>query len=126
MGGLSHQFQRFASWVSRGAGHATAFLAAIAVTAAWAASGPLFHFSDTWQLIINTGTTVMTFLMVFVIQNTMNRDSVAVHVKLDELIRVTSEARDALIGAEKMDEEELQTLESELESEMSGPPGADG
>ena len=77
---------------------------------AWAASGPLFHFSNTWQLVINTGTTVLTFLMVFVIQNTINRDSAAVHLKLDELLRVTAEAHDALIGAEELGEEQIEEL----------------
>src|SRR5436190_20404780 len=105
-------FDRFASSSARWTGHAVAFGAAAAVTLAWAASGPLFHFSNTWQLVINTGTTVLTFLMVFIIQNTINRDSAAVHLKLDELLRVTAEARDSLMGAEKLGAAELAELDS--------------
>jgi len=111
---LEHHFVRFASRVSRWAGHSVAFVAAMAIVVAWAVSGPIFGFSDTWQLVINTGTTVLTFLMVFLIQNTMNRDSAALHLKLDELISVTSEARDALIGAERLDEDQIQALETEV------------
>lgn len=112
-------FERFATRTAKASGHAAAFVAATAVTVAWAASGPLFHFSDTWQLVINTGTTVLTFLMVFVIQNSLNRDSAAVHVKLDELIRVTTEARDAFVGAEHMGEEELDRAREEIENRAS-------
>jgi len=106
----SHRFQRFAAKASAFAGHSAAFTIAVLVVVTWAVSGPLFHFSDTWQLVINTGTTVFTFLMVFLLQNTMNRENAALHVKLDELLRVTGEARDALIGAERLDEEELHDL----------------
>jgi low affinity Fe/Cu permease len=108
---LEHHFERFATTVSRWAGHSVAFAAAVILVSGWAVSGPLFHFSDTWQLVINTGTTVLTFLMVFLIQDSMNRDSEAVHLKLDELIRVSSEARDALIGAQRLDEEQIESLE---------------
>jgi low affinity Fe/Cu permease len=108
--GANEGFERFAGTAARWSGHALAFAAAALVTVAWAASGPLFHFSDTWQLVINTGTTVLTFLMVFVIQNSINRDSAAVHVKLDELLRVTEEARNALVGAEALSEDELDQL----------------
>jgi low affinity Fe/Cu permease len=108
-------FDRFSTSAARASGHALAFVAATLVTVAWAASGPIFDFSDTWQLVINTGTTVLTFLMVFVIQNSINRDSTAVHVKLDELLRVTQEARDALVGAEHLTEEELERLRTEIE-----------
>ncbi len=106
-------FDRFASHAARWSGHAVAFTAALAVTIAWAVSGPIFHFSDTWQLVINTGTTVLTFFMVFIIQNTINRDSAAMHLELDELLRVTSEARDSLIGAEKLGEKQLDQLRPE-------------
>jgi low affinity Fe/Cu permease len=106
-------FDRFASYTARWSGHAVAFTAALAVTIAWAVSGPIFRFSDTWQLVINTGTTVLTFLMVFIIQNTLNRDSAAMHLKLDELLRVTAEARDSLIGAEKLGEKQLEQLRPE-------------
>jgi low affinity Fe/Cu permease len=109
------KFERFATWAAKASGHAIAFGASVLVTLAWAISGPIFHFSDTWQLVINTGTTVLTFLMVFVIQNSLNRDAAAVHVKLDELIRVTAEARDAVVGAEHMTEEDLEKMREEIE-----------
>ena len=108
--GLNAHFDRFASRAALWTGRSVIFLAALLVTIIWAVSGPIFHFSNTWQLVINTGTTVLTFLMVFVIQNTMNRESAAVHLKLDELIKVTGEARDALRGAEKLPEEEITEL----------------
>ena len=110
-----HRFDRFASWASKATGHGMAFTAAALVTAAWAASGPLFHFSDTWQLVINTGTTVTTFMMVFLIQNSINRDSAAVHVKLDELLRVTGQARDALVGSEHLSEQEIEEVRRRIE-----------
>jgi low affinity Fe/Cu permease len=106
-------FDRFASQSARWSGHAVAFCAALAVTIAWALSGPLFKFSDTWQLVINTGTTVLTFLMVFIIQNTLNRDSAAVHLKLGELLRVSADARDALMGAEKLGEAQIEHLQQQ-------------
>jgi len=96
-------------------GHPSAFVLAALAVLAWAVSGPIFHFSDTWQLVINTGTTVLTFLMVFVIQNSINRDSMAVHLKLDELIRVTSQARDAVIGSERLTEAQIAELERDEE-----------
>jgi low affinity Fe/Cu permease len=115
---LEHHFERFASRVSRWAGHSFAFIAAMVIVVGWAVSGPIFGFSDTWQLVINTGTTVLTFLMVFLIQNTMNRDSAALHLKLDELISVTSQARDALIGAERLDEDQIQALENDVRTDV--------
>jgi low affinity Fe/Cu permease len=115
---LEHHFERFASRVSRWAGHSFAFFAAMVIVVGWAVSGPIFGFSDTWQLVINTGTTVLTFLMVFLIQNTMNRDSAALHLKLDELISVTSQARDALIGAERLDEDQIQALENDVRTDV--------
>src|SRR6184192_2841396 len=110
-------FERFASSSARWTGHAVSFSAAVALVVGWAALGPVFHFSDTWQLVINTATTVLTFLMVFVIQNTINRDSLAMHVKLDELIRVTKEASNRMIGSEKLSETVLDQLEHEEEQE---------
>jgi low affinity Fe/Cu permease len=104
-------FDPFASAVARWAGHAGAFAIAFGLVLFWALSGPIFGFSNTWQLVINTTTTVLTFLMVFLIQNTLNRDSMALHLKLDELLRVTNEARDALIGSERLSEKEIQELE---------------
>jgi low affinity Fe/Cu permease len=87
----------------------------VSVIGVWATTGPLFHFSDTWQLVINTGTTIVTFLMVFLIQNTQNRDAHAIHLKLDELIRANKHARNALLALESMSDEDLRTLQHEFE-----------
>jgi low affinity Fe/Cu permease len=103
-------FTRFARWTSCHAGRPSAFLIAVLVIIAWAVTGPMFHFSDTWQLVINTGTTIVTFLMVFLIQNTQNRDSQAIHVKLDELIRAKKGARNSLLNLEDLSDEELEEL----------------
>jgi low affinity Fe/Cu permease len=108
-------FTRFAKWASRAAGRPTAFALAVTILLAWAMSGPLFGFSDTWQLIINTGTTIVTFLMVFLIQNTQNRDSEAIHVKLDELIRATKGAQNALLDLEELEEKELDRIRDDYE-----------
>jgi low affinity Fe/Cu permease len=97
-------FAGAAASVSRAAGSAYAFSLAVLVVAVWAVTGPLFGFSDTWQLVINTGTTIVTFLMVFLIQNTQNRDTTAIQLKLDELIRVNERARNSLIGAEQRED----------------------
>ena len=96
-------------------GTAWAFVIAIAVIVIWAATGHIFHYSDTWQLIINTGTTIITFLMVFLIQNTQNRDSKAIHLKLDELIRVAGGARNELIDIDRLSDQELARLQKEFE-----------
>ena len=105
-------FIRFAKHISRATGRPSAFLLAVAIIAVWLATGPFFHFSDTWQLIINTGTTIITFLMVFLIQNTQNRDAEAMQVKLDELIRATEGAHTALLDLEELEEKELDTIRS--------------
>ncbi|GJD53839.1 hypothetical protein OPKNFCMD_6618 [Methylobacterium crusticola] len=102
-------FTAFASAVARAAGKPATFATGVAAIGLWAVTGPLFHYSDTWQLIINTGTTIVTFLMVFLIQNTQNRDGAAIQAKLDELIR-TSAAQDRYIGIESLTEEELGDL----------------
>ena len=108
---VSLWFSRFTSRTAHWVGHPLMFIAAVVVLVAWAISGPFFHFSDTWQLIINTGTTIITFLVVFLIQNTQNRDAKALHLKLDELIRSHSPAHNDMIDIEKLSDEELDELE---------------
>lgn len=106
-------FTRFAKLTSKVTGRPITFAIAVSVILIWAITGPLFGFSDTWQLVINTGTTIITFLMVFLIQNTQNRDAEAVQVKLDELIRVTKGAHNALINVEELEEEESDLIKSQ-------------
>src|ERR1700756_1881421 len=105
-------FARFARWVERQVGRSSTFVLAIAVVLLWAVSGPLFGWSDTWQLVINTGTTIVTFLMVFVIQNTQSRDTQAMQLKLDELIRVNKMARNSLIDLEDMSEVDVERMKT--------------
>jgi low affinity Fe/Cu permease len=107
-------FRVFAHRSAMVLGTAWAFAIAVTIIVIWGITGPAFHFSDTWQLVINTGTTIVTFLMVFLIQNTQNRDAQAVHLKLDELIRAMKGARNRLVDLEKLSDEELQRLEKEF------------
>jgi low affinity Fe/Cu permease len=111
---LNDAFLHFSRNSARHLGHPFAFVLAIAIIVAWAVTGPVFHWSNTWQLIINTGTTIVTFLMVFLIQNTQNRDSEAIHLKLDELIRATKRARNSLLDLEDYTEEEIKKLHEEF------------
>ena len=107
---FSASFNTAAQWTSRQCGRASTFALACLMIVVWAVTGPAFQFSDTWQLVINTGTTIITFLMVFLIQNTQNRDSAALHLKLDELIRVSESARNKLLDLEGLNEAELERL----------------
>jgi low affinity Fe/Cu permease len=109
-------FRRVASGCATAVGSKWAFLLSITIVLVWALTGPLFHFSDTWQLVINTGTTIVTFLMVFLIQNTQNRDAKAIHLKLDELIRGVKGARTHLVNLEEFSDEELEHLRKQFES----------
>lgn len=113
-GPVSRAFGEIASRGSQAAGRASTFIVALALIVVWGVTGPLFGFSDTWQLIINTSTTIVTFLMVFLIQNSQNRDSAAIQVKLDELIRVGA-ARNSLVGIEHLTDEELEELRTKCE-----------
>ena len=108
-------FRKMAHATASAIGSPYAFFAAVLTVVIWAASGPLFHYSDTWQLVINTGTTVITFLVVFMIQNTQNRDSRAIHLKLDELIRAVDAARNRLVDLEDLPDEELARLAAEFQ-----------
>lgn len=112
----SNVFRRFAQTVSTAAGRPWTFAAAVALIVVWGVSGPLFNFSDTWQLVINTTTTIVTFLMVFLIQNTQNRDTEALRLKLDELILATHAARNEFVRVEDMNDEDLQRLEDDLKA----------
>ena len=111
--------RRFFNWcatrTSTAAGQPLTFATALGVVVVWAITGPLFHYSDTWQLVINTGTTIVTFLMVFLIQNTQNRDGAALQAKLDELIRAHQDARDAYMGIEKLTDQQIELVRTALE-----------
>jgi low affinity Fe/Cu permease len=108
-------FNLFATKTSAAAGQPLTFISAIVLILVWAASGPLFHFSDTWQLVINTGTTIVTFLMVFLIQNSQNRDAAAMQAKLDELLRAVDKAREQFIGIEHLTDQQIELVRSALE-----------
>jgi len=122
---MSSRFSRFAAGASAAAGHYSAFLAALVIVIAWAIAGPVFHYSSTWQLVINTGTTIITFLMVFLVQSSQNRDSAALHVKLDEIIRALTNADDRIIIAEEDTDEALKYLKQKY-SRLAGTNGDSG
>jgi low affinity Fe/Cu permease len=115
MGGIrpASRFGHFSRWIARAVGQPAGFGAACALIILWLLSGPIFGFSDTWQLIINTSTTIVTFLMVFLIQNTQNRDAEAMHIKLDELIRAIDNAQNALLNLEELEEKDLDRIRAE-------------
>jgi low affinity Fe/Cu permease len=122
---VSDLFRAFSRNTASAVGSAWAFIIAITIVIVWGATGPMFHFSDTWQLIINTGTTIVTFLMVFLIQNTQNRDGKAIQLKLDELIRALQGARNKLVDLEDLSDEELQKLQEEFERLQKGSRESD-
>jgi low affinity Fe/Cu permease len=116
---MEKTFSLIAEKVSWAAGRPGAFVLSLALVVVWAALGPLFHYSEDWQLVINTGTTIITFLMVFLIQNSQNRDIVAIHSKLNELIRAMQGARNELIGLEHLTDQEIEEVRLKLENECS-------
>ena len=120
---MSNIFEHLAAKVASASGRPMAFVLAFSIIVVWAVTGPLFHWSDTWQLVINTGTTIVTFLMVFLIQNAQNRDAAALQCKLDELIRAVGHARNQFIGIEHLSQGELLLLLQRLE-EVAGDEGA--
>ena len=111
---MQEQFRKFSQKTSDLVGSPWAFIVAVVIILVWAVTGPIFGFSDTWQLIINTGTTIVTFLMVFLIQNTQNRDAKAIHLKLDELIRAMEHARNNLVDLEDLSDDELARLQDQF------------
>ena len=129
---MNELFRKFSHRTSEAVGSSWAFMIAVAIIGVWAMTGPMFHYSDTWQLVINTGTTIITFLMVFLIQNTQNRDAKAIHLKLDELIKATRGARNSMIDLDKLSDAQLKELEEEYkricateeETEESGDAAA--
>jgi low affinity Fe/Cu permease len=122
--GASQLFGSIANRTSQAAGRATTFLLAAGIVLIWAITGPLFQYSDTWQLVINTGTTIVTFLMVFLIQNSQNRDSAAIQVKLDELIRVST-AHNSFVGIEHLTDDELEEIRSKCERRAEAEKAGD-
>jgi len=120
---VSKVFTSFSNWVAQISGRPAAFTISVAVILVWALSGPVFGFSDTWQLVVNTGTTIVTFLMVFLIQNTQNRDGAAIQAKLDELIRASA-AQNVFIGIEHLTQEELDEIRSHCEAKAKAESAA--
>ena len=118
-------FTRIAAWIANAAGQPGTFITALAIIVVWAVTGPLFHYSDTWQLIINTGTTIITFLMVFLIQNSQNRDGAAMQAKLDELLRAVDKAREKFIGIEHLNDQQIELVRAALERYTKDAEGKD-
>ncbi|MBS0469993.1 MAG: low affinity iron permease family protein [Proteobacteria bacterium] len=118
---LSAGFARFAAWIAHASGMPLTFTLAVLLIAVWGITGPIFGYSDTWQLVINTGTTIVTFLMVFLIQNTQNRDGLAIQVKLDELVRALETANNRFVGIEKLPEDELETIREDCIDQAARP-----
>ena len=118
-------FTRIAGWIANAAGQPFTFITAVVIIAVWAVTGPLFHYSDTWQLIINTGTTIVTFLMVFLIQNSQNRDGAAMQAKLDELLRAVDKARERFIGIEHLTDQQIELVRTALERYAKDAEGKD-
>ena len=119
---IDRLFTAFSAHISSAVGQPVAFVIAFGIVVLWALSGPAFGFSDTWQLVINTSTTIVTFLMVFVIQNSQNRDAAAMQAKLDELLRALEPARGQFIGIEHLTDNEIEKIRTALEEESSAPP----
>ena len=113
--GLNKYFSRFARYIAKISGKASAFVLVLMIIVVWLITGPMFNYSDTWQLVINTGSSIVTFLMVFIIQNTQNRDGEALQIKLDELIRSHAAAHNALLDLEELTQEQLETIKDEYE-----------
>jgi low affinity Fe/Cu permease len=123
---MDRLFTRIASRIAAAAGQPLTFAVALLIIVVWGLSGPVFGYSDTWQLIINTGTTIVTFLMVFLIQNSQNRDAAAMQAKLDELLRALDNAREGFIGIEHLTDQQIENLRAALEREAGREPGKSG
>jgi low affinity Fe/Cu permease len=121
---ISSVFSRIAQWTANQCGRASTFITACIIIIVWAVTGPVFGYSDTWQLIINTGTTIVTFLMVFLMQNTQNRDTVSIQLKLDELIRANENARNAMLSLEDLTEDQLKRIKATFAHLSESPPAA--
>jgi low affinity Fe/Cu permease len=116
-------FNKIATYIATAAGQPFTFIAAVLIIIIWGVSGPMFHFSDTWQLVVNTGTTIITFLMVFLIQNSQNRDGAAMQAKLDELLRAVEKAREKFIGIEHLTDQQIELIRTALERNSKDESG---